>query len=360
MLTVFDLRRPGRRPFIVGLCSVALIAIVACGSGEKPVVPGQDNSSAAKASADTKPLVIYSGRSESLVGPVIQQFEDLTGIEVKVNFGSTGPLAATLLEEGGRTPADIYFAQDPGGLGAVIDMLDTLPPELLDSVPEWARSPEGKWIGISGRARVLVYGTDSLSEDELPDSIWDLKEPEWKGKLGWAPSNSSFQAMVTGMRQLWGEEKTREWLEGVMDNDPRVYPKNTPQVAAAAGGEIEIGMVNHYYLYRFLAEKGDSFKARNWFTPEADPGSIVLVAGAGVLKASDNKAAASRFLEFMLSPVGQQYFATQTHEYPLIEGVVPDRGLPPLESITKPSVDLSSLGDLENTQKLLRDVGALS
>ena len=166
--------------------------------------------------------------------------------------------------------------------------------------------------------------------------------------------------MVTGMRQIWGEAQTREWLEGIMANDPKIYPKNTPQVAAAANGEIQIGMVNHYYLYRFLAEEGDGFKARNWFTPEADPGSIVLVAGAGVLKDSDNKEAAVRFLEFMLSEIGQQYFATQTHEYPLIEGVLPDRGLPPLDSITRPSVDLSTLGDLENTQDLLREVGALS
>ncbi len=328
---------------------------MACGNDDEPAA-GNDTGSV----EDAKPLVIYSGRSESLVGPVIQQFEDLTGIEVQVNFGSTGPLAATLLEEGSNTPADVFFAQDPGGLGSVIEMLDTLPTDVTSIVPEWARSPEQKWVGISGRARVLVYGTDSLSESELPASIEELADPKWKGKLGWAPSNSSFQAMITGMRQIWGEDRTRQWLEGVMANEPTVYPKNTPQVAAAAAGEIEIGMVNHYYLYRFLAEEGDGFKARNWFTPEADPGSVVLVAGAGILEASDNKESAVRFLEFMLSELGQQYFATQTHEYPLIEGVVADRGLPPLDSITKPNVDLSTLGDLENTQELLREVGALS
>ncbi len=347
-LTTTAVRRPRWRLFFVTALSLALAAAVACGSDDAP------------AADESRPLVVYSGRSESLVGPVIEQFKDLTGIDVQVNYASTGPLAATLLEEGNNTPADIFFAQDPGGLGAVIEMLDTIPDEILTIVPDWARSPEGKWVGISGRARVLVYGTDSLSEEDLPSSIWDLTDPKWKGKLGWAPSNSSFQAMVTGMRQIWGEEKTREWLDGIMQNEPRIYPKNTPQVAAAAAGEIEIGMVNHYYLYRFLAEEGDSFKARNWFTPEADPGSVVLVAGAGVLNASDNKGTAHRFLEFMLSQVGQQYFATQTHEYPLIEGVVPDRGLPPLDSITKPDVDLSTLGDLENTQDLLREVGALS
>lgn len=332
---------------------------IACGSDDDPTATPASGAADDQAGS-SKPLVIYSGRSESLVGPVIEQFRDLSGIDVQVNYGSTGPLAATLLEEGSRTPADIFFAQDPGGLGAVIDMLDVLPADVTGVVPEWARSPQSKWVGISGRARVLVYSTDLLGEDELPDSIFELADPKWKGKLGWAPTNASFQAMITGMRQVWGEDRTREWLEGVMANEPTVYPKNTPQIAAAAAGEIEIGMVNHYYLYRFLAEEGDDFKARNWFTPEADPGSVVLVAGAGILEASDNKESAVKFLEFMLSEVGQQYFATQTHEYPLIEGVVPDRGLPPLDSITKPSIDLSTLGDLENTQKLLRDVGALS
>jgi iron(III) transport system substrate-binding protein len=340
---------------LTSFVSLALITAVACGSDSKT-----SDDPANADSISTKPLVIYSGRSESLVGPVIKQFEDLSGINVQVNYGSTGALAATLLEEGSRTPADIYFAQDPGGLGVVIDMLDDLPADVTGLVPDWARSPESKWVGISGRARVLVYGTEALSEDELPQSIWDLTDPKWKGKLGWAPGNSSFQAMVTGMRRLWGEEKTREWLEGIVKNGAVTYPNNSSQVAAADAGEIEIGMVNHYYLYRFLSEMGDGFKARNWFTPTRDPGSVVLAAGAGVVEASDNKEAAIRFLEFMLSPVAQQYFATQTHEYPLTDGATADRGLPPLADIAKPDVDLSTLGDLENTQDLLRDVGALS
>ena len=340
--------RPAGRLFFVLMAVASAASVLAC------------NGNAESDTGEAQPLVIYSGRSESLVGPIIEQFEELTGIDVQVNYGSTGPLAATLLEEGSNTPADIFFAQDPGGLGTVIEMLDTLPSEVTGRVPDWARSPDDKWVGISGRARVLVYSTEALTEDELPQSIDQLTDPRWKGKLGWAPGNSSFQAMVTGMRQIWGEARTREWLEGIVANEARVYPNNSSQVAAAADGEIHIGMVNHYYLYRFLAEEGEDFKARNWFTPEADPGSVVLVAGAGVLRESDNREAAIKFLEFMLSSVGQQFFATQTHEYPLIEGVIPDRGLPPLDSISKPTIDLSTLGDLENTQQLLREVGALS
>jgi len=216
------------------------------------------------AAAQGASLVLYSGRSESLVGPIIEQFEAATGIDVQVRFAGTPQLAATLLEEGPNTPADVFYAQDPGGLGAVESLLGQVPERLLARVPEEFRSPEGLWAGISGRARVLVYNTNNVSESDLPDDIFDLTRPEWRGRLGWAPSNGSFQTMVTGMRQLWGEERTRAWLAGIQANDPLVFPNNSSQVAAAAQGEIDVGMVNHYYLFRFLAEEGEDFPARNY------------------------------------------------------------------------------------------------
>ncbi|MCH8973821.1 MAG: extracellular solute-binding protein, partial [Chloroflexi bacterium] len=156
---------------------------------------------------DAGSLVLYSGRSESLVDPIIQEFADLTGIDVQVKYAGTASLAATLLEEGDKSPADVFYAQDPGGLGAVESMLAALPAETLANVPEWARSPEGLWVGISGRARVLVYNPDRVSESELPASIEGLTDPKWKGRIGWAPTNGSFLTMVTGMRKLWGEER---------------------------------------------------------------------------------------------------------------------------------------------------------
>ena len=310
--------------------------------------------------SDDEPLIIYSGRTESLIGPVLKQFETLSGVPIEVKYGNTGALAAQLLEEGSKTPADIFFTQDPGGLGVVESMLGTIPFEIMEPVPDWAKSPVGAWVGISGRARVLVYNSTTISESDLPNSILDLTDPKWKGRLSWAPSNSSFQAMVTGMRIVWGERKTRDWLVGIMKNEPLLYPRNTPQVTAVAAGEIDIGMVNHYYLHRFLAEDGDGFPARNWFTPAVDPGSMVLTAAVGILKDSNNRENAERFIKFLLSEVAQQYFATQTFEYPLIEGVKTDRGLPPIESLSKPNIDLFKLGDLEKTQDLLRDIGALS
>ena len=304
-------------------------------------------------------LTIYSGRSKSLVGPIIKQFGEATGVEVAVKYAGTSQLAATLLEEGANSPADVFFAQDPGGLGAVESLLATLPRSLLAQAPAWAKSADGKWVGLSGRARTLVYSTDELAEADLPNDLTGLTDPKWKGRIGWAPTNASFQVMVTAMRRLWGEETTRTWLEAMQANEPKVYPKNTPQVAAAAAGEIHIGLVNHYYLHRFLATEGDDFAARNYHLPSGGPGALVMVAGAGVLSTSQNRAAAERFVEFMLSTVAQQYFVSQTFEYPVVEGVKTHRVLVPLDQINQPSISLADLADLEGTQQLLRDTGVL-
>jgi iron(III) transport system substrate-binding protein len=304
-------------------------------------------------------LVVYSGRSEALVGPVIKQFTEATGIKVEVKYGSTSALAATMLEEGVKSPADVYFAQDPGDLGAVRDLLAPLPIDLLHRVPDWARSPEGLWVGLSGRARVVVYNTAKLDEADLPDSISDFTKPEWKGKIGWAPANASFQAMVSAMRLIWGEDAARAWVDGIQANGPVVFANNISVVRAVAAGEIEVGFVNHYYLHQLIAEQGAGVEARNYFTRARDPGSVVLVAGAGVLGSSQNREAAGKFLEFMLSPVAQQYFADQTYEFPLIEGAAPAPALPSLTALNRPDVDLSRLSDVRGTQAMLREAGAI-
>lgn len=310
---------------------------------------------------DPGTLVIYSGRSESLVAPIIEQFEEVTGINVAVKYGGTGEIAATILEEGQNSPADVFFAQDPGGLGEVANagLFETLPTSITEKVPTWARSPESEWVGISGRARVVVYNSENLTADQIPTKMEDFTNPEWKGRIGWAPTNSSFQAMVTAMRVVWGEEKTREWLLGIQSNEPKVYPKNTPTVAAAGAGEVDVGFVNHYYLYRFLAEEGEEFGARNYHVADGGPGGVILVAGGGILKSAENKDNAERFFNFMLSTVAQQYFAGQTYEYPLVDGVKTNRLLTPLDEINNPSIDMASLDDLAGTQMMLRDLGIL-
>jgi len=294
-------------------------------------------------------LTIYSGRSQSLVDPIIQQFSKATGINVRVKYANTAQLAATLLEEGEKSPADIFFAQDPGGLGAVEHMLTALPDRILSRVPDWARPPGGNWVGLSGRARTVVYNTEKLKEDDLPDDMFGFTDSKWKGRIGWAPTNASFQTMVSAMRVVWG----------VLANDPKVYPKNTPQVAAVAAGEVDVGFVNHYYLLRFLAEEGEAFPARNYHPRSGGPGAIVMVAGAGILATSKNRVLAEKFLGFMLSQVGQQYFASQTFEYPLVEGVQTPRALVRLSEINQPNIPIKDLADLKGTQDLLRRSGVI-
>jgi iron(III) transport system substrate-binding protein len=313
--------------------------------------------------AEPGALVVYSGRSEALVAPIIAQFAEATGIKVEVRYGSTSEIAATLLEEGASSPADVFFAQDPGGLGAIAKagLFAALPDTVLSRVPERFRSPDDLWVGISGRARVVVYNTDELQPEGLPSDIWDFTDPQWSGRIGWAPTNGSLHAMVTAMRTEWGEEKTREWLEGIQANQPTTFEGNAPLVEAVAAGEVDVGFVNHYYLYRFLREQGDGFKARNHFLPGGGPGSLIMVAGAGRLASSKNETNANRFLQFLLSPVAQQYFSGQTFEYPLVEGVVTQRGLPPLAELEAVAlnVDMVALDDLAGTTKLLQDVGVL-
>ena len=305
-------------------------------------------------------LTIYSGRSESLVGPLIEQFKEETGLDVAVRYGSTTEMAATILEEDNNSPADIYYEQDAGALGALAKAgrLAKLPDDLLNKVEPRFRSPEGVWVGTSGRARTVVYNTNTLTESDLPDDIFGFCDPKWKGRLGWAPTNGSFQAFVTALRVSEGEERARQWLACIQANEPHVYPKNTPIVEAAGNGEIDAGFVNHYYLFRFLKENPD-FPARNYYPRAGGIGSMVNVAGVGVVNSSSNPAAAEAFVEFLLSESSQQYFNTETNEYPLSANIELNSLLTPLKDIETPDIDLSNLDDLDGTLQLLQELGIL-
>ncbi len=318
--------------------------------------------SACSAAPETdQTLVIYSGRSETLVEPIIELFRQETGADVQVRYGNTAEMAATLLEEGANSPADLFWAQDPGGLGAVAEagLLADLPEEILSMVPEQFRSPQGNWVGISGRARVVVYNTEAVSPGDLPDDIWGFTDPAWEGRIGWAPTNGSFQVMVTAMRQVWGQERTAEWLEGIQANNPSVYDGNTPIVAAVGAGEVAVGFVNHYYLYRFLAEEGETFGARNYFLPGGGPGSLVMVAGSGILKTSNSRELANQFLAYLLSEQAQVYFTTETFEYPVRPGVSLPSELVPIGQLNPVDIALGDLSDLAGTIELLQATGVL-
>jgi iron(III) transport system substrate-binding protein len=333
------------------LFAAALILVgVACGSDDE----GSGGSSDGK-------LTIYSGREEELVEPLLEQFEEKTGIDLEVRYGDSAELAATIAEEGENSPADVFFAQDPGSLGSLEneELLAELPDDLLDRVPERFRDPDGRWVGTSGRVRVLAYNTEALSEEEVPDSVYDLTDPKWKGKIGFPPTNASFQAFVTAMRLTDGEERTREWLEGFAANDPKTYEKNTPVVEAVAAGEVELGLVNHYYLYLVKEEQPDA-KVANHYLEAGDPGALVSVAGAAILEDSGDDENAREFVEYLLSDEGQRFYTEEAEEaeYPLVEGVEPKAGLPALESLNGPDVQLDAFGaELEKTLELLNEVG---
>lgn len=313
------------------------------------------------APAATGTVTVYSGREEKLVGPLIERLKRETGLDAKVRYGDTSELAAAILEEGDRSPADAFFAQDAGALGALSarGLFVRLPDGILNQVPEAFRSPRGEWVGISGRARTVVYNTTLLREQDLPDSMLGFTDPKWKGKIGWAPTNGSFQAFVTALRATEGEEGARKWLKDVLANQPKVYKNNTAIVDAVGKGEVLVGFVNHYYLFNFLRERGESFPARNYYPRAGDSGAMVNVAGVGILKTAKNRAGAERFAEYLLASDAQQYFADKTFEYPLVAGARIHPTLVPLAQIRLPKLDLGNLADLEGTLKLLRDVGVL-
>ena len=281
-------------------------------------------------------LVIYSGRKESLVADIISDFEATSGVEVEVRYAKSAELAGTIVLEGAISPADIFFSQDPISLGVVAKegLFETLPNDILVSVPSWASDKKGYWVGTSGRSRSLVIDTRDVTPEELPNDIYGLADEKFRNRLGLAPTNSSFIAMVSCMIELDGEEKVLDWLSSINSLDYTEYPKNSPQVAAADSGELDIGMVNHYYTLRLLAENGDS-SIENVYL-DSGCGAMVMPAGVGILSSSQNKTAAMAFIEFLHSKSVQETFTNSLYEFPLVKGIEPNDLLPNLENLNSP------------------------
>ncbi len=305
-------------------------------------------------------ITLYSGRGEALVDPLIRAFERDSGITVNVRYGGTSELAVLLQEEGSASPADLFWAQDAGALGATAELFAELPKDLLDRLEARYRDRDERWIATSGRGRVLYYSKERVAEDELPASVFDLTDERYQGRVAWAPTNGSFQAFVTGMRVAHGDDVTREWLEGMIANDARVFRNNTTQVIGIADGEADFSLNNNYYLLRFLAGDSDYPVASTLFE-DGDIGNLLLVAGMGLLETADQPEPALQFMEFLLSPQAQQYFTSQVFEYPVTEAVVENPALPSIEAVraSAPDVDLNDITDLEGTLELLREVGLL-
>jgi iron(III) transport system substrate-binding protein len=301
-------------------------------------------------------IVVYAGRDEELVQPLIERFEEETGIQVEVRYASSAELAAQLLEEGDNSPADVFFAQDAGALGAVskAGLLTKLPQEIYGLVPTAYSAADGMWVGVSGRVRVLNYNPNTVTE--LPKSVFDLADPIWKGRVAIAPSNASFQAFVTAMRVVEGDEKTLQWLTAMKQNAV-IFEKNGAILEAVEAGQVDLGLINHYYWYALAQEQGvENMKSKIAQFETNDVGNLINAAGVGIV---NDSTAARKFVEYLLSETGQTYFAESTREYPLVAGVVPADDLTPLKDIPAPKVDLSDLDSLERTLELIRQAGLI-
>jgi iron(III) transport system substrate-binding protein len=303
----------------------------------------------------TESITIYSGRSEELIADLLTTFTEETGIEVEVRYGDSAELAAQILEEGQNIRADVYFGQDAGALGALAKegVTKTLPSDITDLVATEYKSVNGQWVGVSGRGRVFVY--DPAKVSEVPTSYKDLMDPSWKGRIGIAPTNASFQTFITAIRVLEGEQAAIDFLNAMKQNGV-LFEKNSIIMQAVQDGVVDAGLVNHYYWWELAAEIGEeNMKPEIAWFKDGDTGNLINVAGVAVLS---NNPSANVFAKWLLGETAQKYFVERTREYSLT-GVPEVAGLKPLKDIKAPAIDLSNLDSLAETLELIREAGLL-
>ncbi len=306
-------------------------------------------------------LVIYSGRSEELVGPLIEDMEEQLDVTIDVRYGDSAELAAQLLEEGDATEADLFFSQDAGALSALAQegRLSTLDEQVLAVVDDHYQDPEGRWVATSARARVVTYDPAQAPEATDFDSVDDLLDESYRGEIGFAPTNASLQSFVTALRITRGEDGARQWLEDFSALEPAAYENNVAVLEAVDEGEISLGLINHYYWYQLQEELGaEAVNAKIHYLDSDDAGALVNVAGVGVLTSSEATGLAADAVEFLLSEAGQQYFTDETAEYPVRAGIESTTyDLVPLEQVDGAQIDLNDLASLDETLELLDEVG---
>lgn len=362
---------------VPGLLGAVLLVgtLTACGSagegvddsaeGEQVCTPadvayGEADAAVGAQDIDEENLVVYSGRSEDLIGPVLQQFTDETGIEVSVRYGGTPAMTAQILEEGDASPADVFLAQDAGALGALggADCLAELPEATVEPVAETYRAEDQNWVALTGRARVVVYNPSLVGEADLPADLDGVLDPRWSQQIGIAPGNASFQSMITAIRVLEGEAAAASFLQGLVDNQAQVFEGNADIVAAVNAGQLAMGLVNHYYLYELQAELGAAgVSARNHYLADGAAGSLVNISGGGVVTGTERGEDAQALLDFLLGEQAQAYFAEQTNEYPMVEGAPEPADAPALAELQAPDIDLNDLDSLAQTVQLIQEAG---
>ena len=307
-------------------------------------------------------LTLYSSQHEPITEAFVAGFEEENGTEVKVRYGEDEGLASQIEQEGDASPADVFLAENTPPLEALSeeDLLAKVDDSTLAEVPSQYSSSNGDWVGVAARETVLVYNPDLISEGELPASILDLAKPEWKGKLGIAPSEPDFVPIVSAIEKLEGEAAAKSWLEGFADNAER-YNDNEGIIAAVNAGQISAGIVNHYYWFEAAAEEGkDKIASELYYFGNEDPGALINISGAGALASSDEPDLAQEFLAYIVSEEGQTAMTESGDwEYPLNSAVAPPPGLKPFDSLEPPNVTPADLGDGTAPLKLMQEVGLL-
>lgn len=351
-------RRRTRHLALLAVLPLAFVAACGDSDGDRADGTGSTSEPAGATELAGSSITLYSGRDEELLAPLIEQFTEDTGIEVEVRYGNSAEMGAQLLEEGDKTPADVFYSQEVGAVGvlAEADLLGDLPAEVVELADERFRPAEGtEWVGVTGRSRVIVYNPDLV---DAPTGVEELVDPEYKGKVAIVPENAGFQAFVTGFRVSEGEDAAREWLEGLLANEPITdIESNGDVLEAVEQGDVPIGLINHYYWAR--DERQPDLTSQLVFPEGDDPGGLVNATAAAVMKGSADDAAALALVEYLLSTEGQTFFVEETFEYPVVDGIDDPAGVPPLEELEGPEVDLADLQSLEATQALLQELGLL-
>lgn len=341
----------GWRSLVGAVLGTALLAgVAACGDAAATSEPGD------------KALIVYSGRNEALVKPLLDMYSQRTGIKIQARYGSSAQMAAQLVEEGAKSPAEVFLSQDAGALGAVNKkgLFAALPAEVTAKVPARYRARDGKWVGVTARSRVLVYNPALVTAAELPASVFELTDPKWKGKVAVAPTNASFQAFVTAVRVQHGEARAKEFFTGLKANDVQSHSNNIAIVEAVEAGKVPVGLVNHYYLGEIAKERGttpEKLNAKLHFFAAGDSGAMVNVSGVGVLARSAADPDARSFLDYLLGAEAQTYFAEQTFEYPVVSGAPAPAYVPALADLKVPDIDLNDLETLDASVALLKETG---
>jgi iron(III) transport system substrate-binding protein len=292
---------------------------------------------------------------------MLEDFTEETGIELEFRDANDSELANQIIQEGDASPADVFLTENSPSIDVVDEagLLAPLDDATLEQVDDAYRPSSGTWVGFAARSTVLIHNPAEIAEDELPASMLDLAGPQWEGRVGIAAGGADFQAIVSAVLELAGEDATRQWLTGLEQN-AEIYSSNTAVMKAVDEGEVPVGITYHYYWYRDQAQNGlIGDDARLHYFGNQDPGAFLSVSGAGVLASSDQQEDAQRLVAFLTSPAAQERLAESSAlEYAVGTGVASADALPPLTELDAPAVDPGALNAPQVTE-LMQEVGLL-